>query len=317
MIIVTGGAGFIGSNLVRRLNQLGHEDILIVDDFKNTAKARNLCDLEFSDCIDRWDFLKRIKEPAGLLYYGDVPAVMHQGACSSMTEPDGTYVLETNYNYSKTLYLLCVRQKIRLIYASSAAIYEFKRDGSKIEKPRNFYGMTKLMMDRFVKKNLHYAQSQVVGLRYFNVYGPGERHKGDMASIVTKGYDNFLQGGTTINLFRGFDGYGNGEHRRDFTYVGDVVDTNLWFFYHQDKSGIFQVGTEQDRSFNEVARLVLDFRARQGYKGLSIGYIEPPKHLLETYQSFSKANTSELRAAGCNVSFRSIEQGIPLTLEQW
>lgn len=320
MIIVTGGAGFIGSNIVRGLNVRGQTDILIVDDLKNSAKSANIRDLQFHDYVDRWDFMEQLDGGGGLLHrFKKIDAVFHHGACASMTEPDGAYVMRTNFKFSKLLSMSCIERRIPMIYASSTAVYEFDRKGNKEEKPRNLYGMSKLLFDRYITENylkqmntVQGVESQMVGLRYFCVYGPRERHKGDMASIITKGYSQLLET-EQIRLFKGFDGYEDGEHRRDFTYVGDLVDVNLWFLDHREKSGIFEVGSGVDRSFNEAADAIIDFDGGIG----KVTYIDPPERIIQNYQSFSRADNTKLREAGYIQEFTPLGGGVRLTLSQW
>lgn len=302
MIIVTGGAGFIGSNLVKKLNQRGFQDILIVDNVENTQKAENLSDLDFYDYMDRWDFIRAVSDSPTFLPENSV--VFHHGACSSMAESSGNYVMKTNYEYSKSLYRAC-GNRCRFIYASSCAVYDFK-DGSKTERPQNLYGYSKLLFDRFVSRNP--STCQVIGLRYFCVYGPNERHKGERASIVTKGFEQVRKAGT-IRLYGGFGGFGPGGQRRDFTYVGDIADVNIWLMDHPECSGIVEVGTGQSWSFNQVAAEIVEYCGSG-----EVEYFDPPEDIIRCYQPSSQADISALRKIGYTGKFTSMEDGVRLTL---
>ncbi|MGR9106254.1 MAG: ADP-glyceromanno-heptose 6-epimerase [Gammaproteobacteria bacterium] len=310
MIVVTGGAGFIGSNLVRGLNARGCRDILVVDNLENGIKFRNLIDCRIADYLDKRDFIEGLRQ--GRFDGAKIDAVFHQGACSVTTEWDGRYMMENNYQYSKAILDFCARKKIQLIYASSAAVYGggnvFKEDPAH-EAPLNVYGYSKARFDDYLRDRLGTIDSQVVGLRYFNVYGPRETHKGGMASVAFHLNKQLLETGT-IALFEGSDGYGNGEQRRDFVYVGDVVEVNLWFHEHPEINGIFNLGTGRSQPFNDVARAVLDFHGRG-----ELRYIPFPNHLKGAYQSFTEANLEHLRAVGCEHSFKSVEEGVPLYME--
>ena len=243
MIVVTGGAGFIGSNLVHGLNARGRRDVLVVDNLKNGVKFKNLVDCDIADYLDKTTFIERVKQ--GDYSATSFEAVFHQGACSTTTEWDGRYMMANNYEYSKTLLHFCLEHTIPLIYASSAAVYGggsvFKEDRS-CEAPLNVYGYSKLQFDQYLRERLPAIESQVVGLRYFNVYGPREAHKGSMASVAYH-LNNQRKESAKVRLFEGCDGFSDGEQRRDFVYVGDVVDVNLWFLDHPSVSGIFNVGT--------------------------------------------------------------------------
>lgn len=311
MIVVTGGAGFIGSNLTLGLNARGRRDILIVDNLENGRKFQNLVDCEIADYLDKRDFLGRLRE--GRFDHEAIDAVFHLGACSTTTEWNGRYLMENNYEYSKILLEFCARQQVPFIYASSAAVYGngsvFREDPAH-EAPLNVYGYSKFRFDQYVRERLRKIDSQIVGLRYFNVYGPREAHKGGMASVAFHMNRQLLDTGK-IALFEGSDGYGNGEQRRDFIYVADVIDVNLWFYDHPDLGGLFNVGTGRSQPFNDVARAVLDFHGRG-----ELQYIRFPDHLKGTYQSFTEANLTALRTAGYDRPFKSVEEGVRLYM-QW
>lgn len=310
MIIVTGGAGFIGSNLVLGLNQRGYDDILVVDHLSNGVKYKNLVDCRIADYLDRETFLERLQQ--GFFQAETIDAIFHQGACSTTTEWDGRYMMENNYEYSKALFHYCQQHKIPFIYASSAAVYgddqTFKEELA-YEGPLNVYGYSKYQFDQYLRRFQDKLTAQVVGLRYFNVYGPREAHKGSMASVAFH-LNNQLKESDGIRLFEGCDGYGDGEQRRDFVYVGDVVDINLWFLDHPEVSGIFNCGTGRSQTFNDVANAVITYHQRG-----EIEYIPFPEHLKGCYQSFTEANLENLRSAGCDHRFKSVEEGVRLYME--
>jgi ADP-L-glycero-D-manno-heptose 6-epimerase len=311
MFIVTGGAGFIGSNLVKALVERGHDNIVIVDDLEDGHKFVNISDLPIADYIDKDDFLERLIEDTG--FAREVEAIFHQGACSATTEWDGHYMMKNNYEYSQVLLHHCLERATPYIYASSAAVYggseKFIEDPA-YENPLNVYGYSKLQFDRYVRRIAARPSSQVVGLRYFNVYGPREQHKGSMASTAFH-FSNQVQEGGEARLFEGSGGYGDGEQRRDFIYVEDVCDVNLWFLDHPQVSGIYNCGTGRAQTFNDVANAVVAYHG----KG-EIRYIPFPDHLKGAYQSFTQADLSQLRACGCDVEFRPVEEGVPAYLEQ-
>ncbi len=310
MIIVTGGAGFIGSNIVKALNEAGREDILVVDDLSEGVKFRNLVDCEIADYLDKDDFLEAVREDRG--FGAPVEAVFHEGACSATTEWDGRYMMRNNYAYSKELLHYCLRRGAAFLYASSASVYgggRVFREAREHEAPLNVYGYSKFQFDQYVRRILPTARSQIVGFRYFNVYGPRESHKGTMASVAWH-FNRQLLEGDTVRLFEGTDGYADGEQRRDFIHVDDAVDVNLWFWRHPDKSGIFNVGTGRSQTFNDVARAVIAWHGRG-----RIEYIPFPEHLRGRYQSFTEADISALRAAGYDRPFLSVEEGVPRYLD--
>jgi ADP-L-glycero-D-manno-heptose 6-epimerase len=305
MIIVTGGAGFIGSNLVKQLNELGRDDIIVVDNLKDGSKFYNLDDCEIADYLDQDDFLERIQK--NMSFATKVEVLFHQGACSDTTEWDGRYMMTNNYEYSKSLLHYCSAHKIPYIYASSAATYggssTFKEE-REYEKPLNVYGYSKFLFDQYVRRHKKQLTTQVVGMRYFNVYGPREQHKGSMASVAYH-FDQQLKATAKMRLFEGSDGYGNGEQRRDFIYVNDVVSVNLWLWDNPHVSGIYNVGTGKSQTFNDVANAVKAFHQ----KG-EIEYIPFPEHLKGSYQSFTEADITNLRQAGYNKPFKTVEQGV-------
>lgn len=311
MMIVTGGAGFIGSNLIAELNRKGVEKIIVVDNLKNGIKFRNLVDFQIADYIDKEDFIAAIRK--GTFSLDRIKAIFHSGACSATTEWDGRYMMNNNYVYSRTLLESALKYKIPFIYASSAAVYGDSavfQESPDHETPLNIYGYSKLLMDQVVRRHLPGTQSQVVGLRYFNVYGPRESHKGSMASTA---FHFSRQNGESENicLFQGSGGYPDGEQRRDFVYVSDAVAVNLWFLDHPEVSGIFNVGTGRCQAFNNIADAVI---AHHGFGKKT--YIPFPDHLVGKYQSYTRADLTRLRAAGCDVGFKTVEQAVPEYI-QW
>lgn len=305
MIIVTGGAGFIGSNIVKTLNQQGRTDILVVDDLTEGKKFVNLADCEIADYLDKDEFLERIQ--AGEDFITPIDCIFHEGACSATTEWDGKFMMENNYEYSKELLHYCLERKIPFLYASSASVYGgssvFKED-FQYEKPLNVYGYSKFQFDQYVRRMLPTAESQIVGFRYFNVYGPREQHKGSMSSVAYH-FNNQIPEQGHVNLFAGTEGYDDGEQRRDFVYVGDVVKVNLWFMQNSDKSGIFNLGTGRSQAFNDVANSVIKWHGTG-----KINYVPFPDHLKGAYQSFTQADISALRDAGYSDEFKTVEEGV-------
>jgi ADP-L-glycero-D-manno-heptose 6-epimerase len=303
MYIVTGGAGFIGSNLVRGLNRRGLTDVLIVDDLEQGEKHRSLNSLEFLDLIDYRDFLARLDrfDPQ------DVTALFHQGACSDTTQRDGRFMLRVNYEYSKHL-LEWSRGRCPFLYASSAAVYgdgaRGFREEPACEWPLNVYGFSKLVFDRHVRRVLPGAGDQIVGLRYFNVYGPQENHKGRMASVVYQFHQQASAGGE-LRVFEG-----SSDFRRDFVFVDDVVELNLFLLDHPEVRGIFNCGSGRAESFRHLAEL-----CAAHYPGARIAEIPFPDDLRGSYQSYTQADLTELRGAGFAREFTSLESGVKSYVE--
>ncbi|HUK04771.1 MAG TPA: ADP-glyceromanno-heptose 6-epimerase [Burkholderiales bacterium] len=316
MHVVTGAAGFIGSRLVAALNRAGVSEILAVDDLENGAKSKNLAALEIDDYLDKRDFLAQLE--SGRLD-GAIEAILHQGACSDTMATDGRYVMETNYGYSKALFDWCQDEEVPLIYASSAAVYGAGREFGEArenENPLNVYAYSKHLFDQYVRKRKAEDGAQVAGLRYFNVYGPNEAHKGRMASVAFHAYHQFRAEGR-VKLFAGSDGYADGEQERDFVHVDDAVRVNLWLLENRGVSGIFNCGTGRSQTFNDLAAAVINTvngsdlpieeLAAKGW----VEYIPFPPQLVGRYQSYTQADLAMLREAGYDGTFRSVEEGVP------
>jgi len=315
--IVTGAAGFIGANLVKALNARGARNIVAVDDLTQGDRFANLVDCEIEDYLDKDEFLATLGRGT---FNGTVTTVLHQGACSDTTESNGRYMMQNNYRYSRLLLDFCAAQKVPFIYASSAAVYgdlaEF-RESPECEKPLNVYGYSKYLFDQFVRRHRHACQ--VVGLRYFNVYGPREQHKGRMASVAYHFFNQYRSAGK-VRLFEGSGGYGNGEQRRDFVSVEDVVKVNLYFLDNPLKTGIYNCGTGAAQSFNDVAVASINAVRKARGEGLLslaamqaqglIEYIPFPQDLRGKYQSYTQADLTALRASGYGDGFLSVEQGV-------
>ena len=318
-IIVTGAAGLIGSNIVKALNGRGIRDIVAVDNLSKADKFKNLIDCEIAEYVDKKDFLEVVE--SGELG-SDIDAVFHQGACSDTMETDGRYMMENNYRYSLSLLEWCLEEGVPLIYASSASVYgggkTFREDRA-CEAPLNVYGYSKFLFDQAVRERLDDASSQVAGFRYFNVYGPRESHKGRMASVAFHFYNQYRATGK-VRVFEGTDGYSNGEQRRDFIAVEDVVKVNLFFLDNNHVSGIFNVGTGRSQPFNDVAVATINaLRQAGGKPALSLAalvhdgiieYAAFPDALKGKYQSFTQADISLLREAGYTAEFLTVDYGV-------
>ena len=319
MYVVTGGAGFIGANLVKALNDRGETDILVVDDLEQGDKFRNLADCKIADYLDKRDFLERINFGH---FKKKLKAVFHEGACSDTMEHNGAYMMANNYEYSKSLLHYCQAKRLPYLYASSAAVYgagKIFRETPECEAPLNVYGYSKWLFDEYVRRHLPKRTAQIAGFRYFNVYGPRESHKGRMASVAFHHFNQFRDSGQ-VKLFEGCDGFGNGEQRRDFISIDDVTKVNLFFLEHRQKSGIFNVGTGRAQTFNDVALAVVNsFRRLSAeppvdlellQKDGLISYIPFPEGLKGKYQSFTQADISALRRAGYKTPFLTVEEGV-------
>ena len=308
MIIVTGGAGFIGSNLIKQLNQAGHTNIVVVDDLTDGTKFANLVDLDIADYMDKDEFIARVVAGDPFAEWNEIEVIFHEGACSATTEWNGKFVMEVNYDYSKHLLHFCVDRGIPFIYASSAATYGGRNDNfiedRRFEQPLNVYGYSKFLFDEYVRRLLPTTNSQIVGLKYFNVYGPREQHKGSMASVAFH-LNNQMKDGQNPKLFEGCDGFGNGGQTRDFVYVEDVCKVNLWFWKNAGKSGIYNCGTGRAEPFLNVAEAVVKHHGRG-----QVEFIPFPDHLKGRYQSYTQADLTKLRDTGCDVQFRSVAEGV-------
>ena len=319
LYVVTGAAGFIGSKLIEALNRAGISEIIAVDNLENAAKIKNLAGCEIEDYMDKREFLERL---VANQFDEEIEAVLHQGACSDTMETNGRYVMENNYRYSRILLDWCQDEAVPMLYASSASVYgsgrEF-REERVCERPLNAYAYSKFLFDQHVRRRLPARSAQIAGFRYFNVYGPNEAHKGRMASVAFHAFNQFMSEGK-VKLFTGSDGYADGEQRRDFIHVDDVVNVNLYFLEHRGLSGIFNCGTGRAQSFNDVARAVVNgVRTGRGESELSLGdmvaeglieYIPFPPQLLGKYQSFTEADLALLREAGYDADFMPVEQGV-------
>ena len=319
LYVVTGAAGFIGSRLIEALNRAGVTEILAVDNLENAAKVKNLAGCEIEDYLDKRDFLERL---VANQFDEEIEAVLHQGACSDTMEANGRYVMENNYRYSRILLDWCQDEAVPFLYAASASVYgagrEFREERA-YERPLNAYAYSKFLFDQHVRRRLPGRSSQIAGFRYFNVYGPNEAHKGRMASVAFHGFNQFISEGK-VRLFVGSDGYADGEQRRDFIHVDDVVNVNLHFLEHREVSGIFNCGTGRAQSFNDVARAVVNgVRGGRGETELSlrdmiaeglVEYIPFPPQLVGRYQSFTEADLTLLREAGYGEDFMTVERGV-------
>lgn len=325
IIVVTGAFGFIGSNLVKSLNQLGYKDIIAVDNLTNGSKAKNLSDCEILDYVDKEDFIQEILNGT---YDNNIDYIFHQGACSATTEQDGKYMMKNNYEYSSILLEYAQKNEVPFVYASSASVYgeipQFIED-RQYEHPLNVYGYSKFLFDQLVRRYYESGiAAPIVGLRYFNVYGKNELHKGRMASVVLHNFNEY-QANKSVSLFEGCQGYANGEQMRDFISVEDVVAVNLFFMHNhlndvEEISGIYNCGTGKARPFNSLAlatvnacrindgltKLTLDEAIKEGI----IKYIPFPGDLAGRYQCYTQADLTMLRETGCNHEFLSLEDGV-------
>jgi ADP-L-glycero-D-manno-heptose 6-epimerase len=317
--VVTGAAGFIGSNLVKALNDRGESNIIAVDNLKHADKFKNLTDCDIADYMDKEDFIRKLDEG---YFDGLLNGVLHQGACSDTMESDGRYMMQNNYQYSLDLLNYCQNEEVPLLYASSASVYgmgpKFK-ESREFEAPLNVYAYSKFLFDQIVRRRWHKRSAQIVGLRYFNVYGAREQHKGRMASVAYHFFNQYRAEGY-VKLFEGCDGYANGTQLRDFVSIEDVVKVNMHFLEHPDQSGIFNLGTGHAQSFNDVAVATVNtLRASQGETALTLEemlrqqllrYIPFPEQLKGKYQSYTEADMHALRSIGYKEPFLNVEQGV-------
>ncbi len=316
-VIVTGAAGFVGANLVKALNDRGETDIVAVDNLTRADKFCNLVDCEIADYLDKAEFRARIAK--GSIARPD--AVFHQGACSDTMAADGRYMLDNNFRYSLELLDWCQAHRVPFIYASSASVYGLGpvfAEARAHEKPLNVYGYSKFLFDQVVRRRLNSFVAPVIGLRYFNVYGPREAHKGRMASVAFHHFHQFRADGK-VRLFEGSHGFASGEQQRDFIHVDDAVAVNL-FFRERPTSGLYNVGTGRAQAFNDVAITVVNvLRKQAGETSLSLAdavagkhieYVPFPEALRGKYQAFTQADLTQLRAAGFDAGMATVEQGV-------
>ena len=320
-IIVTGAAGFIGSNIVKELNARGISDIVAVDNLSNGQKFKNLADCDIAHYLDKHEFIRQVREH--IFPFDDIEVVFHEGACSDTMNHDGKYMMDNNYQYTLDLLDWCQDERIPFLYASSAAVYgkgETFREERKLEEPLNVYGYSKFLFDQVVRRRIEEGlTAQVAGFRYFNVYGMREQHKGRMASVAFHHFNQYREQGY-VNLFGGYDGYPEGGQSRDFVSVEDVVKVNLFFLDNPEKSGIFNLGTGRSQPFNDLAAATVNAcRAAEGKDRLPleslvkhglIRYTEFPDALKGKYQSFTQADITRLRDAGYEEEFLTVEQGV-------
>ena len=325
-IVVTGAAGFIGSNIIKGLNARGLHDIIAVDDLTQGDKFRNLADLQISDYVDADVFYNDFADGG----FGQIEAVFHEGACSDTMEMNGKYMMQNNFTTSVQLFHACQKRGARLLYASSAATYggsDTFREDPAFERPLNVYGYSKLVFDQRMRREcgvdfqraMAGKTMQVVGFRYFNVYGPREQHKARMASVAFHQFNQFRAQGK-VKLFGDYGGYAAGAQMRDFVFVDDVVAVNLWFFDHPGLSGLFNLGTGRAQPFNDVASSVvnamrqLDQQAALSLQDLTasglIDYVPFPDALRGKYQCYTQADLSALRAVGCQHAFADVQTGV-------
>lgn len=308
MIVITGAAGFIGSALIWGLNKQSFDDILVVDELLCDQRWKNLVNLRFSDFVHKDDFVDFLKTGA----FGDkIDGIIHMGACSDTTEKNADYLLRNNYEYTKHLAEWCIEEEKRFLYASSGATYGdgsmgFSDDHELIPKlrPLNMYGYSKQLFDKWVlAQNI---TDRVVGLKYFNVFGPNEYHKGEMRSVVHKTFEQIQQSGK-VRLFKSYNpNYKNGWQLRDFIYIKDVVDMTLWAYQHGNVSGIFNIGTGKARSFYDLAVAVFSVMG----KPVNIEYVDMPESIRGKYQYFTQAKMEKFRNAGYSEDTTSLEDGI-------
>jgi len=299
LIIVTGGAGFIGSGIIWKLNRLGEKNILVVDEINN-IKWKNLLGLEFVDYVEKDDFLNNLI--SGKYDKFEIDTIFHMGACSSTTHPDARHYIKNNYEYTKILCEYAVNRNIRFIYASSAATYGdgsrgFSDDENELEnlRPLNMYGYSKHLFDLWAKHNS--LLTKIVGLKYFNVFGPNEYHKADMRSFVIKAYEQIMSDGK-VKLFKSYrKEYADGEQLRDFIYIKDALNMTMFFYTNRNLVGIYNIGTGEPHSFNQLVKAVFESLGKKP----NIEYIDMPKEIKDQYQYYTKAEMKKLFSCGYNI----------------
>jgi ADP-L-glycero-D-manno-heptose 6-epimerase len=307
MLIVTGGAGFIGSAMVWRLNQAGLSDIIVVDNLNCSEKWKNLVNRTFTDYVHKSEFLSRLESGQ----FGHIEALIHLGACSSTTEKDADFLMENNFHYSVRIARYALSNNIRCILASSAATYGDGQNGFSDEtdqlirlKPLNMYGYSKHLFDLWAYRTG--ALDKLASLKFFNVFGPNEYHKGQMASVVFKAFGQVRQTGK-IRLFKSYrSAFGDGEQRRDFVYVKDCVELIFWLMQNPALNGVYNVGTGCDRTWNDLAKAV--FSAMD--LPVCIEYFDMPEQLKDRYQYLTRASTRKLDQLGHSVVFASLEDSV-------
>lgn len=307
MIVVTGGAGFIGSNIIAKLNESGHDNIIIVDHLGNEDKWKNLSGLKFTDIYHKDKFYNLMLEENVPF---NIDTVFHMGACSSTTEKNADYLLQNNYKFSLELVKYCMPRRAHFIYASSAATYgngsagyDDKTEISNL-RPLNMYGFSKHIFDLWLQKMK--INQKVVGLKFFNVYGPNEYHKEDMRSVIHKAFEQIKETGK-VKLFKSYNAdYKDGEQKRDFVYVKDAVDMAVYFYENKETFGLFNVGTGTARTWNDLVTSVFNAMG----KPVNIEYIEMPEYLKKKYQYFTEASMESVKKIGFNKSFTSLEKGV-------
>ncbi|PIE90316.1 MAG: ADP-glyceromanno-heptose 6-epimerase [Acidobacteria bacterium] len=305
MILITGAAGFIGSRIACKLNQTGRTDLVLVDQLGCNEKWKNLRELVYEDYLEKEDLFAYLDGPS------DIEAVIHMGACSSTTEKNASYLIQNNYRYTRRLAEWCLKHGARFIYASSAATYGDGNNGygdnleelNKLQ-PLNMYGYSKHLFDQVAHQKGWL--NQMVGLKFFNVYGPNEDHKGEMSSVVYKGFHQVEKTGKIVLFKSHREEYSDGGQLRDFIYVKDVEDVVVHLLKHPEINGLFNLGTGQARSFEDLATAVFTAMNRQ----VNIEYIDMPDHLRDRYQYFTQAEMQKLAQTGVETKFRSLEEGI-------
>ena len=306
MIIVTGGAGLIGSNIVKGLNDQVRDDILVVDNLTNMVKFKNIQGLKVMDYCDKLDFIEDVKN--GKWNHAPIEVIFHEGACSDTMEYNGKYMMENNFQYTKTLMHFAMDRKIPFLYASSASTYGSGQKGFReepaCEEALNVYAFSKLFFDNYARRYFDKAESQIAGFRYFNVYGPQENHKGKMASMVRQMFLQWQQD-HEVKLFGEYDGYGPGEQTRDFIYVKDVVKVLFYFWQHPELKGVYNLGTGKAHTFNDMAKAILDF-----FGSGKLVYVPFPEVLKGKYQSYTQADTTKLIQTGYDGGFTDFAEAV-------